>query len=51
MTNTSTPIFLVHSTFIMLAKYEGVHLSSVVVDAILAQTYIYDHYKRNNYRV
>jgi len=43
--------FLVHSTFIMLAKYEGVHLSSVVVDAILENTYIYDHYKRNNYRV
>jgi hypothetical protein len=31
----STPIFLVHNTFIMLARYGGVRLSLVAVEAIL----------------
>jgi hypothetical protein len=29
------PIFVVHNTFIMLARYEGVRLSLVAVEAIL----------------
>ena len=35
MANTSMSIFLVHNTFIMLAKYKGVHFSLVVVDVTL----------------
>jgi hypothetical protein len=34
----SMPIFLVHNIFIMLAGYEGVHLSSVAVEVTLEKT-------------
>lgn len=36
----STSIFLIYNTFIILARYKGVHLSSVAVEAILEKILI-----------